>query len=104
MAAALPAGHVDVFCTYRNQREDARAVQVDEGLIPRLSARHGRARRPDGRPLGDGRFVSPEVVQVVETEEDREALRALLLETLEGALDEAARHARGRGARPCKGI
>ena len=32
----------------------------------------------------------PEVVQVVEAEEDREALRALLLETLEGALDEAA--------------
>ena len=34
--------------------------------------------------------ISADGMQVVEAEEDREALRALLLETLEGALDEAA--------------
>ena len=37
-----------------------------------------------------GVLALPEVAQVVEAEEDREALRSLLLETLEGALDEVA--------------
>lgn len=86
----LARGHVDVFCTYRNQREDARAVQVDEGLIRAyLRATDGLAGLTDDRSVM-GVLSLPEVVQVVETEEDREALRALLLETLEGALDEAA--------------
>ena len=85
----LARGHVDVFCTYRNQREDARAVQVDEGLIRAyLRATDGLAGLTDDRSVM-GVLSLPEVVQVVETEEDREALRALLLETLEGALDEA---------------
>ena len=82
----LARGHVDVFCTYRNQREDARAVQVDEGLIRAyLRATDGLAGLKDDRSVM-GVLSLPEVVQV---EEDREALRALLLETLEGALDEA---------------
>ena len=86
----LARGHVDVFCTYRNQREDARAVQVDEGLIRAyLRATDGLAGLTDDRSVM-GVLSLPEVVQVVEAEEDREALRALLLETLEGALDEAA--------------
>ena len=86
----LARGHVDVFCTYRHQREDARAVQVDEGLIRAyLRATDGLAGLTDDRSVM-GVLSLPEVVQVVETEEDREALRALLLETLEGALDEAA--------------
>ena len=86
----LARGHVDVFCTYRNQREDARAVQVDEVLVRAyLRATDGLAGLRDDRSVM-GVLSLPEVVQVVETEEDREALRALLLETLEGALDEAA--------------
>ena len=86
----LARGHVDVFCTYRNQREDARAVQVDEVLVRAyLRATDGLAGLTDDRSVM-GVLSLPEVVQVVETEEDREALRALLLETLEGALDEAA--------------
>ena len=85
----LARGHVDVFCTYRNQREDARAQQVDEGLIRAyLRATDGLAGLTDDRSVM-GVLSLPEVVQVVEAEEDREALRALLLETLEGALDEA---------------
>ena len=86
----LARGHVDVFCTYRHQREDARAVQVDEGLIRAyLRATDGLAGLTDDRSVMCVLSL-PEVVQVVEAEEDREALRALLLETLEGALDEAA--------------
>ena len=86
----LARGHVDVFCTYRNQREDARAVQVDEVIVRAyLRATDGLAGLRDDRSVM-GVLSLPEVVQVVETEEDREALRALLLETLEGALDEAA--------------
>ena len=86
----LARGHVDVFCTYRNQREDARAVQVDEVLVRAyLRATDGLAGLTDDRSVM-GVLSLPEVVQVVEAEEDREALRALLLETLEGALDEAA--------------
>ena len=86
----LSRGHVDVFCTYRNQREDARGVQVDEGLIRAyLRATDALTGLADDRSVM-GVLSLPEVVQVVEAEEDREALRALLLETLEGALDEAA--------------
>ena len=86
----LSRGHVDVFCTYRNQREDAREVQVDEGLIRAyLRATDALTGLADDRSVM-GVLSLPEVVQVVEAEEDREALRALLLETLEGALDEAA--------------
>ena len=86
----LSRGHVDVFCTYRNQREDARGVQVDEGLIRAyLRATDALAGLADDRSVM-GVLSLPEVVQVVEAEEDREALRALLLETLEGALDEVA--------------
>ena len=64
---------MDVFCTYRNQREDARAVQVDEGLIRAyLRATDGLAGLTDDRSVM-GVLSLPEVVQVVEAEEDREA-------------------------------
>ena len=83
-------GHVDVFCTYRNQRDDARTVQVDAALISAyLSATDALSGLRDDRSVM-GVLALPEVAQVVEAEEDREALRSLLLETLEGALDEVA--------------
>ena len=90
IGARLSRGHVDVFCTYRNQREDARDVQVDEGLIRAyLRATDALAGLEDDRSVM-GMLALPEVVQVVEAEEDRDALRALLLETLSGALDEVS--------------
>ena len=90
IGARLSRGHVDVFCTYRNQREDARDVQVDEGLIRAyLRATDALTGLADDRSVM-GMLALPEVVQVVEAEEDRDALRALLLETLSGALDEVS--------------
>ena len=82
-------GHVDVYLTYRNLRQDARDVQIDAGL---LAAYMRAADSLTG--LADDRSVMrmltlPEVARVCEAEEDRDALRALLLDALEGALDEA---------------
>ena len=97
----LSRGHVDVFCTYRNQREDARGVQVDEGLIRAyLRATDALEGLADDRSVM-GVLSLPEVVQVVEAEEDQGALRALFLETLEGALDDvcAMRAAEGEALR-----
>ena len=93
---------MDVFCTYRNQREDARDVQVDEGLIRAyLRATDALTGLADDRSVM-GVLALPEVAQVVEAEEDREALRALLLETLsQGRWTKLPPCARAR-ARPCK--
>ena len=86
----LSRGHVDVFLTYRNLREDARDVFVDEGLIRAyLRATDGLSGLRDDRSMMN-MLALPEVVQIIEAGEDCDALRALLLETLEGALDALA--------------
>lgn len=88
IGAKLSRGHVDVFVTYRNLRTDARTVAVDRNLFDAyaqaLEALSGGALEDDRSLMAIARM--PDVVTVVEAEEDREAVTALMLDALDEAL------------------
>lgn len=89
IGARLARGHVDVFMIYRNQRSDARKVSVDRALFDAYATALEGLR--DCGVQDDRTLMSiarlPDVMTVTEVEEDQEALRALLRETLDEALD-----------------
>ncbi len=100
IGARLSRGHVDVFMTYRNARSDARSVQVDRALFDAYaSALSGLT---DSGVQDDRSLMSiarlPDVLVVTETEEDQDALRELLKETLDAALDQLIEMRRREGA------
>ena len=87
----LNRGHVDLFATYRNLRTDARTVTVDSALLAAYmgaldSIGETSGMRDDRTLMSVSRL--PDVLVVVEAEEDREALKLLMAEALGGALDE----------------
>ena len=90
LGARLSRGHVDVFVTYKNLRSDARTVTVDRALYDAY------ARALDsvaGGDLQDDRSLMsiarlPDVLVVSEAEEDRDAVTALMLDTLNEALEQ----------------
>ena len=78
----LARGHVDVYISYQNLREDARTVLVD----PAMLSAHKKALEEIARLSGARLDVTAlelsqlaDVVSVQEAEEDREAVTALLL-------------------------
>lgn len=87
----LSRGHVDLFATYRNTREDSRRVEVDQALLDAyMTALDGIA---ETTGLEDDRTLSlatrlPDVLTVAEADEDQDALRALMREALTGALEQ----------------
>lgn len=88
----MQRGHVDVFVTYRNSRSDARKVTCDAAL----AAAYRDAMAELSAATGAENNVTlyeyaqlPDVLTVTEQEEDREAVGALLRETVLGALSEA---------------
>lgn len=88
----MQRGHVDVFVTYRNSRSDARKVTCDAAL----AAAYRDAMKELSVATGAENNVTlyeyaqlPDVLTVTEQEEDREAVSALLRDTLLGALREA---------------
>ena len=89
IGAKLARGHVDVFMTYRNMRSDARSVTVDQGLFKAyasaLESVSDCGVKDDRSLMNIARL--PDVLVVSEAEEDQEALRVLLKETLSAALD-----------------
>ena len=102
IGARLARGHADVFVTYRNLCADARAVRVDEGLfeayvnaLRRLSGTVGPDLRDDFTLMNIARM--PDVLTVTEAEEDQEAVEALMLEALDGALDQLVAMRRREG-------
>ena len=100
IGARLSRGHMDVFMTYRNMRSDARKVQVDRALFDAYaSALSGLT---DSGVQDDRSLMSiarlPDVLVVTETEEDLDALRELLKETLDTALDQLIEMRRREGA------
>ena len=100
IGARLSRGHVDVFMTYRNARSDARSVQVDRALFDAYaSALSGLT---DSGVQDDRSLMSiarlPDVLVVTEAEEDQDALRELLKETLDAALDQLIEMRRREGA------
>ena len=90
IAAKLARGHVEVFMTYKNLRTDARTVRVDEALLGAYTQAFDRiaaAGLPDDRSL-TGVSRLPDVLTVEEAPEDQDALRALMAQTLDEALDQ----------------
>jgi uncharacterized protein (TIGR00255 family) len=86
IAGAVARGHVEIYITYKNRRADARKVELDAAL---LSAYMRALDKAEG--LADDRTLMnmarfPDVLQIAEAEEDQEALRALMAETLAAAL------------------
>ena len=89
LAHKLQRGHADVFINYRNNREDARAVFVDEPLLgaykAALERMAGLADAPDDRTLSKYTML-PDVLRVTEREEDQEAVTSLAQKALDLAL------------------
>ena len=91
IGARLARGHVDVFATYRNMREDSKKVTVDEALLSAYMTALDQIREKAG--LTDNRGLMQiaqmhDVLVVSEAEEDQEALKSLMEEALTGALDQ----------------
>ena len=87
----LSRGHVDVFATYRNMREDSKRVEVDDALLSAYMKAFDRIE--ESTNLRDDRSLSvaarlPDVLAVTEADEDQEALRALAEDALSEALDQ----------------
>lgn len=89
LSARLSRGHVDVFVTYRNAREDAREVSVDTGLaiayatvLDKLAA---CVHLSDDRSLSQIAAL-PDVLTISEGAEDQPAVTSLCTEALEGAV------------------
>ena len=87
IGAHLSRGHVDVFVTYRNLRSDAKIVMLDRPLMEAyIRALDGVEGLKDDRTLMNvARF--PDVLTVTEAEEDQEALKTLMEETMDAALE-----------------
>ena len=89
ISARLNRGHVDVFLTYRNMRSDAKTVACDRALFDAYAAALGTLTggelRDDRTLMGIARM--PDVLTVTEAEEDQDALKSLLAEAMNAALD-----------------
>ncbi len=89
LSATLKRGHADVFLNFRNNREDAREVSVDETLLFAYKQALGRmeaaAEIPNDIALSH-LMALPDVLRVTEREEDREAVTSLMCNTLESVL------------------
>lgn len=100
IAEKLARGHVDVFMTYRNLRSDARTVQVDRALFDAyaqaLDVLANGGLRDDRSLMSVARM--PDVMLVTEAEEDQDAVRALMLETMAQALEQLLAMRRREGA------
>lgn len=96
----LSRGHVDVFVNYVNHRQDARTVQVDA----QLACSYKKALEELAKALGQNSELSlseyaklPDVLTVVEGEEDQEVVSALFERALSGALDDLCAMRRREG-------
>lgn len=96
----LSRGHVDIFVTYRNTREDARCVRLDEALLGAYvnALREGGKRfdLKDDLQLSDVPRLA-DVLSVEEAEEDQQALAELMRDALKSAIDGLAAMRRREG-------
>jgi len=91
VSESLKRGHADVFLNYRNNREDAREVSVDEPLLYAYKQALGRltAVSEAENDVAISHFMAlPDVLRVTEREEDREAVTDLMVKTLESVLSD----------------
>lgn len=103
----LTRGHIDVFITYRNTRTDARTVELDSSLLNAYLNAAKTCER-DFSLRNDFTVMSalrlPDVCSVVEEEEDRDAVTALMDNTLALAVEELIGMRRVEGERLCKDL
>lgn len=90
IANKLSRGHVDVFVTYVNLREDSKIVTADMGLVKAYMTALDEIEKETG--LRDDRSLSlisrlPDALRITENAEDEEALKALMISTMNDALD-----------------
>lgn len=90
IASRLSRGHVDIYVTYLNLREDSKEVRVDAGLVRAYLAALDQLEAETG--LSDDRSLSkiaqlPDALVMSEKPEDEEALKKLLTDALSQALD-----------------
>lgn len=87
ISSRLSRGHLDVFVTYRNMRVDAKIVSLDKGLLGAyMTALDGIEGLRDDRTLMNvARF--PDILTVTEAEEDQDALKSLMADALNAAID-----------------
>lgn len=89
IGARLARGHVDVFMTYKNLRSDSKKVTVDRALFDAyasaLDTVADSGLRDDRSLMSVARM--PDVMVITEGDEDQDALRALLKQTINEALD-----------------
>ncbi len=90
IANKLSRGHVDVFVTYVNLREDSKIVNADMGLVKAYMTALDEIEKETG--LRDDRSLSlisrlPDALRITENAEDEEALKALMISTMNDALD-----------------
>ena len=90
VGARLARGHVDVFVSYANHRQDAKEVRVDTALAAAYRQALCQLAQAVGKdadvPLSDYARL-PDVLTVQEKEEDQQAVRELFERALAGALD-----------------
>ena len=104
LSAKVSRGHVDLFVSYRNGRNDARVIVIDEALLAQyLIAARGAGERlglPDDLTLS-AVLRLPDVSDVVEAEEDRESVAALAREAVTLAVEELKAMRTAEGERLC---
>lgn len=107
VSARLARGHVDVFVSYANHRQDAKEVRVDTALAMAYRQALGELAAAVGKepeiPLADYTRL-PDVLTVQEKEEDQQAVRALFERALDGALDGLICMREQEGERMCADI
>ena len=101
LSEVLKRGHADVFLSYRNNREDAREVSVDEPLLSAYKQTLGRMEAVSGavNDIALSHLAAlPDVLRVTEREEDREAVTGLMQRTLESVLSDVLHMREKEGA------
>lgn len=94
LGESLKRGHADVNMIYRNSRADARELALDEALV----MKYADAYRKIGELIGsdkacDAAFIAaqPDVMTLSVCEEDQEAVRKLVRETVDEVLSDVIR-------------
>lgn len=89
--AGVSRGHIDIFINYINSRKDAHTVIINESLLSEYISNGREA----GKRLGimDDIALSsalrlPDVLEISEAEEDREAVTAITRQATKGAIAE----------------
>lgn len=104
LAERLTRGHVDVYITYRNTRNDARTAVFDASLLKAYIDAANQCAEQFGLRndlTATSALRLPDVMDVVEADEDREALIKLADDALEKACTELIEMRRVEGERLC---